>query len=253
MTWRELAVYLSRASPGAAKDEAGAWSPALYDHNVRRKGSLVRIHAMVVDIDENGDVDQVADALARYAAIVHETFSSTSEAPRCRAVLLLAGAIDASTYEETHRVLRAHFLDAGIVADEGAKDASRLSYSPVRRPGAPYRCRTVDGAPLDAAKVLAAQPPRPAPAPPPAIRPGHADAYVRAALTRAADAVSSAGEGIRHYTLSREAFALARLGLSDAQIESVLLPAFVAAAGERREREGARTIQDAIKARRGAA
>jgi hypothetical protein len=76
---------------------------------------------------------------------------------------------------------------------------------------------------------------------------------VRAALTRAADAVSSAGEGIRHYTLSREAFALARLGLSDAQIESVLLPAFVAAAGERREREGARTIQDAIKARRGAA
>jgi hypothetical protein len=53
--------------------------------------------------------------------------------------------------------------------------------------------------------------------------------------------------------LSREAFALARLGLSDAEIADALLPAFLAAAGERREAEGTRTIRDAVRARRGAA
>ena len=50
-------------------------------------------------------------------------------------------------------------------------------------------------------------------------------------------------------TLSREAFTLARLDLSEEQITAALLPAFVGAAGERREYEGRRTIRDAVHAR----
>lgn len=197
-------------------------------------------------------MERVAAVVARYRAIVHSTFSSTPDAPRCRIVLALAEPIDATTYEATHAVVRARLRGAGVSADEGAKDASRVSYAPVVRPGASYHYRSIDGAPLDARAVLAAQPPPPRSAPrlPP---PEHADAYVRAALRRAADTVAGSSPGARHYALCREAYALARLGVDEAQIASALLPAFVASAGEARRHEGERSIRDAVRARRGAA
>lgn len=253
MTWRQIAAYLSRPSIGEAKDEAGAWSPGLYRDNVRRKAHLVSIGALVVDVDDGGDVERAAEQVRRYRAIVHETFSSTDDAPRCRIVLALAEPIASTTYERTHAIVRAHLRSAGLVADDGAKDASRLSYSPVRRPGARYRFATAEGSPLDVHAVLAAQPPPPPRSVPRPVAPQYADAYVRAALRRAADAIASATPGERHYALSREAFSLARLGMDGGQITSALLPAFVASAGERREYEGARTIRDAVRARRGAA
>ncbi len=251
MSWREFGMYLSRPSIGEEKAEAGAYSPAVYEGNVRRKASLVRIWALIVDIDENGDVDNVADALSRYSAIVHETFSSTNDAPRCRIVLELAEDINAATYETAHKIIRSRLRSAGIVADEGAKDASRLSYAPCRREGAGYRFRANEGEQLDACALIAAQPPPPPRPPVRVVAPEHRDVYVRGALRKAAEAVSGASEGERHYMLCKEAFALARLGLSDSEIESALLPAFVAAAGERRQHEGIRTIRDATRARVG--
>jgi hypothetical protein len=255
MTWLELAMYLSRPSLGNAKDAAGAWSPALYERNIRRKSALVHACALVVDVDQAGDVDLVAEALADYRALVHETFSSTTDAPRCRLVLPLAQAIDASTYEAAHKIVRAHLLEVGVIADEGAKDASRVSYAPVRRAGDTYRFRKLEGRPFDARACLAAQPPPPPRSAPRLPASEHRDGYVRAALRYAADAVSSASEGGRHFALSREAYKLARreLGLDEAQIVGALLPAFVAAAGERREWEGLRTIRDAVQARQRAA
>jgi hypothetical protein len=250
MTWGDLARWLALPTMGEAKDEAGAWSPALYREGVRRKAALVHAHAIVVDVDQGGDVERVASVVARYRAIVHSTFSSTPEVPRCRIVLALAVAIDAPTYEAVHAVIRAHLQAVDIAADEGAKDASRVSYAPVVRPGAEYRFAATHGAPLDAGVVLDAQPP-PAPrsAPRP-LNPKHAGAYVRGALRRAAGAVAGAIPGARHAALNREAHALARLALDEAAIVSALLPAFVAAAGERREHEGRRTIRDAVQARR---
>jgi hypothetical protein len=247
MEWPTLALYLSRAVTGASKEIAGAWSPALYRDNVRRKAHLITIGALVVDVDKAGDVDAVADLLARYRTIVHETFQSTRELPRCRAVIELAEPIDAATYEATHAVVRGFLVTRGVTADEGAKDASRLSYAPVRPPGAEFRLRTTDGAPLDAKRVLAAQPP-----PPPRLTPTapeHRDRYKAAALRRAAEKVERASEGARHYVLCREAYSLARLGLTEAEVEAALMPSFIAAAGKRRESEGRRTIRDCVRAR----
>ena len=253
MTWSELGAYLSRPIVGDSKGQAGAWSPAMYRGNVRRKSALVSVGALVVDIDEAGDVDNAANIVGRYDAIVHETFSSTNDSPRCRIVLRLAEAIDAATYETLHKVVRAHLAAAGIVVDEGAKDASRLSYAPVRRRGAGYRFRQVDGLPLNANGVLAAHPaPKPRPVHRP-VAPHHRDAYARGALRRAAHAVLTAGEGSRHFILCKEAHSLARLGLSESDIANALLPSFIAAAGEGRELEGRRAIRDAVRARLGVA
>jgi hypothetical protein len=249
MTWLELALYLSRPSVGEEKEAAGAWSPALYEGNIRRKSNLVRVGALVIDVDEAGDVDNIADVVGRHEALVHETFNSTNDAPRCRVVIRLAEPVDAEMYEGTHAAVRRALASAGVATDLGAKDASRLSYVPVRRPGAGYRFRQVHGLLLDAKRVLAAQPaPKPR-APVHPVAPEHRDAYVRGAMRRAAENVSGASEGLRHFTLCREAFSLARLGLSEPEIEAALLAAFLAAAGEHREAEGRRAIRDAIRAR----
>lgn len=252
-TWGELARWLATPTIGRVKDHAGAWSPALYRDNVRRKTALVHACALVVDVDEGGEVDRVAGVLSRYRAIVHSTFSSTADAPRCRIVLPLAEPIDVATYEASHAIVRAHLRTASIEADEGAKDASRVSYAPVVRAAKEYRFRDLHGAPLDARAMLAAQPPPPPRSVPRLPAPEHADAYARAALRRGADAVAGSSPGTRHYALSREAFTLARLDVRDDEIARALLPAFVASAGEARTDEGERTIRDAVRARRGAA
>ena len=253
MAWDELAHWLSHPSIGEAKNAAGAWSPARYEGNIRRKPQLIAIGALVVDVDQGGDVDAAADALAKNAAIVHETFSSTPDAPRCRIVFRLAEPTDVASYEAAHKVVRAHLARAGFLPDESAKDASRLSYAPVRCDGTGYRFRRVDGAPLDVRAVLAAQPPPPPRVIPRPVAPDHQDRYIQAALRNAAGAVSSATPGMRHYALCRESFALARLEISEGEIERALLPAFIAAAGDGRLREGERTIRDAVAARRGGA
>jgi hypothetical protein len=252
MTWPELSKYLARPIVGDLKDSGGAWSPALYRDDVRRKSNLVAVSALVIDVDEGGDVERIAELLTRYRAVVHSTFSSTPAAPRCRIVLALAEPIDAATYSQTHTVVRRHLAQCGVCADEGAKDPSRLSYAPVIRPGRGYDFRTVEGALLDARAVLAAQPsPRADLRARAALAP--TDSYVRSALQRAASAVASADPGGRHYTLCRESFALGRLGLPEGTIVDSLLAAFVASAGEGRRVEGLRTIRDAVRARRGAA
>jgi hypothetical protein len=249
MSWPMIVAWLGRPSWGDSKDCAGAWSPARYRDNIRRKSTLEHVSMLVVDVDEGGDVDRVAGHLGSYRCLVHETFSSKPDAPRCRIVIALAALVDASTYEKTHAVVRAHLRSVGIEADDGAKDASRASYVPVRRPPSGYRFRSCDGLPLDASSVLSAQPPPP---PRPEFRPvapEHRDGYARGALCKAAEEVARASAGGRHHELARQAFSLARLGLSETEITAALLPAFVVAAGDGRRREGERTIRDALRAR----
>jgi hypothetical protein len=258
VTWPNLRIWLSRPivprvlTGDHDRDKAieGAWTPARFEGNRKVKANLVHAGALLVDVDEAGDVDHVAAALAKYAAIVHSTYKSTCAEPRCRVVLLLAEPIDAGTYERMWHLVAAHLTARGFGVDASAKDAGRLGFLPCVRPGVEYRIAATDGKPLDARAVLATQPP---PSPRSTARlpdPEHGGAYVRGALRRAAHAVAGSSPGSRHYALSREAFTVARLGVDEGEITSVLLPAFVASAGERREHEGRRTIRDAIRARR---
>jgi hypothetical protein len=254
MTWSAFADYLSRPSVGDAKGIAGGFSPALYLDEVRRKENLVRIQVLVIDIDGNGDVDRVADEVAQYDAICLETFSSTNDDPRCRLLLRLAEPVDARTYELAHALVRSKLRnELEVHPDDGAKDASRLSYAPVRRPGAQYRFRVTRGRPVSAVQLVASIPPAPPRPPPIVVRPEHRDAYRQGALRSAVDAVASASAGARHETLNREVWSLARLGLTEDEIRAALLPTAVAVMGDGRRSEAERTIRDAYRARKGAA
>jgi hypothetical protein len=269
MQWSTLAAWLSHPTTGPTVEEEpdhdrakaimGAYSIATYRENVRRKEHLIAAGALVVDVDHGGDVDRLANDVDGYAAIILESFKSGLEGygPRCRILLRLAEPVDLRTYETVHAVIRRHLRAAGYGVDDGAKDASRLSYLPVRRPGTGYRFRVTHGAPLAARAVIAAQPPappKPAPVPPP--RPEHHDAYSAGALRSASLNVANAAPGERHGTLCREAWSLSgpKAHLSEAEITCGLMPAWVAVAGEHRRAEGLKCIRDAVAARqRGAA
>lgn len=252
MTFSTLAANLAKPAVGDRKDVAGAYSPALYRENVRRKSHLLHVWCLVIDIDDgNVDPARLAELFSKRSAVVHSTFSSTPEARRSRIIVELAKPIDVATYDKLHTHYRAALLRQKITADLGAKDASRLSYIPVVRPGVEQVTFKVGGAPLDGAGLVAKLPPEPKRPPPVVIPPDHRDKYVQGALRKAADAIASTSDGLRHYTLAREAWGLARLDLSEHEIEAALLPAFVAVAGEGRRAEGLRTIRGQVADRNG--
>lgn len=261
LSWSALVEELSEAQlprkltgdPNQEKAQWGAWSPGLYEGGHRNRRSLIHASALVIDVDAGGDVDLVADLLEDRRAVVHATYKSTAEEPRCRIVLPFTAPVDPATYRHVADVVCAHLAQAGLTVDRGAtRDPSRLSYVPVVRPGEAYRFRCLEGRALDAVAIVAANPLPRKPAPRPNRGRGNRRAYVVRALRSAVARVECASPGDRHATLYGQAFGLARedLGLPDEDIVAALLPAFVRTAGEGRREEGERTIADAVDARR---
>lgn len=247
-TWEEWTLYLSRVTRDIKKDAAGAWSPALYAGNVRRKSSLISVGMLTVDIDIDGDVSVITGLLGQYKAIVHETFSSTICAPRCRAVILFDRRASASEYEIVHGAVRTALLANGIATDPAAKDASRLCYSPVRKPGDSYAFRIACGKPLNVDDVLSANPPVREHLPPIMPAAENKSRYLAAALDNAAREIATCAPGQRHDMLLNKVFKLAKLGMWEAEIAAVLVPAFVACAGQARAHEASRSIRDVVMA-----
>jgi hypothetical protein len=247
MSWDELGVWLSRVTIGEAKDRAGAWSPATYRNNIRRLDHLERVHALVVDCDQNGARD-VAMFLEDHRCYVHSTFSSTPEAPRSRIVFALSEPIDIPTFNRLRGAVVNVLKNHGVVADPNAKDASRLSYVPVVPPGISYEFFEVIGQPLDVRAILQAHPePKPAARVVPST-PLTSSRYSSAALRKAVEEVARARLGTRNSTLNREAFGLARLPeLTPAEIEAALLGAATAAG--LKPGEAIKTIHSALRAR----
>lgn len=252
MTFSQLAGQLSKPMVGERKDIGGAYSPALYRENVRRKSSIVHVCVLVIDIDEGGIVEKLAGVFGKRRAIIHSTFSSTPEAPRCRVLLELEKPINTTTYDRLHSHMRATLLEKfNVIADNGAKDPSRLSYYPVVRKGVEQTLVQTYGARIDGVGIVARQPPLLPPPPPKPIEAKHRDRYINGALQDAANAIAHATPGMRHAELAKEAWGLARLDLTEAEIALVLVPAFVACAGEPRRAEAVRTIRDQFNDRNG--
>jgi hypothetical protein len=267
MRWPELVGYLSRGVPGdqsrvddpeIVKRQEGGWTGGLYRNGWRHHTAFVRTELLTIDIDGSGDVHRAAEGFAPFRKAIHSTFKSRPEARRCRLVLQLSKpCTDLQQYKRAHRALRERMFAWGYVPadkargikgdiDEGASDATRLNYGPMHHPDRTFDFLATDGELLDLERIPVTPKPAPAPTPP---RERNADKYREGALRRAEQEVRGALEGQRHHELFRQAAALARtdLGLQDAEIVGVLLPAFLYAAGETRRFEGEKTIADAIQ------
>jgi hypothetical protein len=274
MPWAEFCGYLSRGvagdpakypDPEIAKRAEGGWAGGLYREGWRHHTAFVHTQLLTIDVDGHGDVDRAAAAFAPFVTAIHSTYKSNAEAPRCRVVMLLSEpCTDLREYKRAHRAMCESLYRVGYVRpdkvarvkgdiDEGASDATRLSYAPMHHHAREFRFASTAGAPLEIARIPLPTPRKIAPIVP---RERNADRYREGALRRAEAEVRSALEGQRHEVLFKEAAALARpeLGLSEGEILSALFPPAVAVMGQNRAHEARRTILDGIaRGRNGAA
>ncbi len=221
--------------------------------------AFVHTRLLTIDIDAHGEIERAAAALAPFCKAIHSTYNSAPDSPRCRVVVLLAElCTDLRVYKKTHAAVRERLYSWGYVRpdkdrgikgdiDEGASDATRLSYAPMHQPGREFRFLATEGDLLDVNRIP--EPARPAPRPSsPSPRDRNPDRYREAALRRAEEQVRSSLEGQRHEALFKEAASLGRaeLALADGEIWSALQVAALSSMGEGRPLEIERTIRDGI-------
>jgi hypothetical protein len=264
--WPSFRQWLCSPSFASEKRAAGAWCPAALP-NGRVKGGRGPVQLLVADVDEAGpnSVELSAHILEPFEGVVVPTFSATLEKQKHRIVLTLTRPLDPIEEFPLAWAKMARRLGAtGITVDRGCKNPNRLYFACVARSREAWLelggARVLLGAPIDVDRMLdvarrdadaerrereaRAREQRPV---------GHPDAYVRGAIEKARSNLAGAGEGARHEVLMREAWSIARFGLSELAIREAILEAFVVVAGEPRRREGERAIRDAVNARKGAA
>ena len=247
-TWSDFAQRFIRAAGGDSKDAHGAWVGAEFRDGIKREDHLVACHTLVVDIDEMGDVEMVAHTVRGVSAIVHETFSSTDERPRCRVIFELARPCSPAEYRATWSYVTERLMLSGIVPDRACCDPGRLSYVPVRRPGSTYEVDYCEGRPIDAVSIARRHPlPTHAPIDVDGYRPHDLSRVQRAALEREADEVRATGAGDRHRRMLEACLRVFRpqLQIEYQDGERALLPAFLAATDGKRKGEALRILRDA--------
>lgn len=255
-TWPWLVHWTSCPSIVADKSIAGGFTLASLRDGIRRNDACETVSAIAYDHDAGTvTVERAETVFRRVRHLVYTTASHTPEAPHWRAIVAVSRPMLPDEYKRLWRHGVVRLKSAGIDIDGGCSDVVRLWYSPTVRPGfeATFVHRATDGPVLDVDQALGAearwaaeQKTEPVQARPDTSK---VVSYAMGALARAADAMSATGEGDRHALLNREAYSLARLGLSAPQIEGALLRPFVAVAGIAREAEAKRTIRDAVAAR----
>ena len=247
-TWSDFAQRFMRAAGGDGKDAHGAWVGAEFLDGIKREDHLVACHTLVVDIDEMGIVDTLARIVRQTSAIVHETFSSTDERPRCRVIFELLRPCSPAEYRSAWASVTEALMRQGVTPDRACCDPGRLSYVPVRRPGSTYEVDYCEGRPIDAVSIARRHPlPTHAPIDVDGYRPHDLSRVQRAALEREADEVRATGPGQRHARALEAALRIFRpqLQIAYRDGEAVLLPAFLAATDGKRKGEGLRILRDA--------
>jgi hypothetical protein len=268
MTFEEFVRFVDAPLVRERKDQDGGISLGRFREGIRRLTHFEASSLVGLDYDDGRlSPEQFHQMLGGSEHVVYPTFSVHAETgiQKCRAILTLDREVDLETHRRIMWAIYARATDRGFALDRACKDATRWWFTPVVHPdrAANYVVyRTPPGAaPMSVAALLqladrldAAEESRRqewARAHPPAGAHVHKESsYITAALDRAATKVARATPGNRHEALNCEAYSLARLELlSEEDVASVLVPAFVAASGPGREREARRTVADAFKAR----
>lgn len=260
--WYRLARWLTAPTIGATKTGAGAWCPAALPGGAVKNGRGP-MSLLVADVDDcaAGAIRRHAEILSDLRGLIIPTFSATPEKPKHRIVVRLSREITEHEFPVLWPKMSRDFATLGIVVDKGCKNNNRLYFACVAKSAEAWLgAAELRGDPIPVDVMLAAAEAERVEQEAARIRksggasrvpitPEGRDRYVAGACEKARANVASASEGGRHDVLLKETFALARFGLSEAEITRALLESFVATAGEHRRREGERAIRDAAAAR----
>lgn len=257
-TWdgfcRELsnAMYVdSGLEVEEAKAMRGGFTPGLFNNSHRAIADCQWMWGLSIDLDGDAPTPIVADWLGTMRCVVYDTYRAHCDGGRSRFVMMLDRKVTAAEYKLLHGVIGGRCSEAGFKLDAGAKDASRLSYLPVRPKGMGYSFRVCEGDLLNVDAELSAIP-KPVVAPIRYVKADKSADYNDRALACAVNNLLGAAKGNRHAVLRDEAYTLARLpGIDMRKVEDELYSAAVTSMGKARaDSEARRTIQGAMAARR---
>jgi hypothetical protein len=268
MSFEDIVRYVSAPLVRERKDSEGGVALGRFRDGVRRLTHFTHTSLIGLDYDDGKlSPEELHAALGDSEHVVYRTFSVHAETglPKCRVIITLDRPIDLATHRRIMWVVYARARHHGLVLDRACKDATRWWFAPIVHPTrqAAYAVlRSEEGARpwsvdkmlahadlLDAAEAKRQEEWRREHPPAPPDTRGKAS-YVAAALVNAENKLSRASTGCRHETLNSEAYSLARLeGCTKADVLAALMPTWRSIAGDEREREGLRTIEDAFKAR----
>lgn len=130
------------------------WSPAEYDPPKRALANVKRIHAVVLDHDDNGDWERLVTLWTGSSGALYTTKSHAVAHPRYRVVLALSRPVTATEYSKLWDWAATRSADAGCAPDRQCKDASRFWYDPSRPPGG-WKAERLRGTPIDPDSILA--------------------------------------------------------------------------------------------------
>jgi hypothetical protein len=168
MSWSVFAQRVETARAAPSKESLARWAPVEFTDGRRCLANVVRVHAVVLDVDDGSALAPIVGNLKGLLVIAHSTFSATTERPRWRIIVPLDHPVDAGGYDRVWRWLAAKLEAAGVRPDYAARDASRAWAVPARPPSGFYVAQTFDGAFADVCEALAAIPkPEPLPVAPP--------------------------------------------------------------------------------------
>lgn len=263
-TWTDLARMLSRATqgdpkkyidPNLQKAARGGWSACALHGGRRLAVAFLETRLLGLDIDKNGDIEKALKAFEPFKKIVHTTYKSTPDKPRCRVILLLNDACrDSEVFRRAHRGLRAAVVRASWFHeddfDDAGSDPSRLWYLPMVPPGGTYTCHVTDGALLDLSKLVMPSTAKAKSKKTSKPTKNKTTTNVSGALVWADRRMREAAEGRRHTTVYSTAAWLAEIEppIPVHDIEAALM----AYAPDGHEPEFRRTIADAIRRGRAA-
>jgi hypothetical protein len=233
-TWAGLARAMSRSSEGdpwlrldLAKRARGAWVSGRYRGTHGRKDlpqEFIGTRLLVADVD-SGDPREVADALAPYRAIVHSTYKHRPDAPRCRAIILLADeCTSAKHYNQAEHAVADYLNGKGFRCPAGDSTLGKLAFLPMHQRGISPVFLTTNGQPFDIARVVRADEERRRLAPPPRTCTGTSQDHA-GAIRWAEAKVAAASQGERHNTRRDKARWLSELGVDANTIRRVCLEA----------------------------
>lgn len=151
-SWPALCARLARPTVTDDKHAARGLSLATFRDDMRALERVEKVYALGLDLDgvKHGDPldwPLLVETLGRVASVAHTTWSSTLEARRARAFVLLSRPVTAAEYRVIYASAAARLAKRGLYVDRAASDPSRLWFAPSHRPGAEFLHAAVDDAP----------------------------------------------------------------------------------------------------------
>lgn len=164
-TWPALASRLCRPIVSEDKHAVAGISLATFEGDRRALDRVQKVAAIGLDFDHELDFDALVDALSETASVVHTTWSSTPEARRARAFILLSRPVTGAEYRVLQALAAKRMSALGAKTDDKTADPSRLWFLPSMRSGGEFLSAIGQGPAWQIPDVIPTPPPTPAPAP----------------------------------------------------------------------------------------